>query len=244
MSTGGANPSSSKPSGFMSGYMSDLSQTQDLNSFLQKNQPSYVTNSNSTTTSTAAAPAPMASNTDTDTKPKDMHTSSTPTSSTSSSTPLSPSSSSSSSSSPPTESVPTPTAAAAAEGGGRKPFGANTPIGAHPLPTAHSVFQKKAIHSAALDNCADLNMEMTDCLMGRAGTWWDRATMCMKAKERFALCCRLNKEALQDKGYAKEGNTAAQDVAILDYADEVTQKAMKEGPNNTDTNTNTTAQEK
>ncbi|KAK3843008.1 MAG: hypothetical protein J3R72DRAFT_523043 [Linnemannia gamsii] len=243
MSTGGANPSSSKPSGFMSGYMSDLSQTQDLNSFLQKNQPSYVTNSNSTTTSTAAAPAPVASNTDTDTKPKDMHTSSTPTSSTSSSTPLSPSSSSSSSS-PPTESVPTPTAAAAAEGGGRKPFGANTPIGAHPLPTAHSVFQKKAIHSAALDNCADLNMEMTDCLMGRAGTWWDRATMCMKAKERFALCCRLNKEALQEKGYAKEGNTAAQDVAILDYADEVTQKAMKEGPNNTDTNTNTTTQEK
>lgn len=53
--------------------------------------------------------------------------------------------------------------------------------------------------------------------------------MCMKAKEQFALCCRLNKEALQEKGYAKEGNTAAQDLAILDYADEVTQKAMKEG---------------
>ncbi|KAK3838688.1 MAG: hypothetical protein JOS17DRAFT_303067 [Linnemannia elongata] len=212
-STAGANPSSNKPSGFMSGYMSDLSQSQDLNSFLQKNQPTYDPNTNSTTTTTTSAATPPVTSS-ADTKTNDTHTtspsSSTPTSSTSPSTEPS--------SQPSSETT-----------GGRRPYETKTPVGSHPLPTAHSVFQKKAIHTAALDNCADLNMELTDCLMGRSGSWWDRASMCMKAKEQFALCCRLNKEALQEKGYAKEGNTAAQDLAILDYADEVTQKAMKEG---------------
>ncbi|KAF9122320.1 hypothetical protein BGW39_009846 [Mortierella sp. 14UC] len=226
MSAGGANPSSSKPSGFMSGYMSDLSQSQDLNSFLQKNQPTYDPNSSS---STAAGATPS----NADTASKDTHTPSSSSSPSSTSSQSSQSSTSSTS----TPSEPPPTA------GRRKSFDSKAPVGSHPLPTAHAVFQKKAIHNAALDNCADLNMELTDCLMGRAGTWWDRASMCMKAKERFALCCRLNKEALQEKGYAKEGNTAAQDVAILDYADEVTQKAMKEN-DNTNTSTNTTTQEK
>ncbi|KAF9148107.1 hypothetical protein BG015_010183 [Linnemannia schmuckeri] len=208
MASAGANPSSNKPSGFMSGYMSDLSHSQDLNSFLQKNQPTYDPNSNNTTTTSAATTAAAAN---VDTKTNDTHTASSP--------PPPP---------PPAPSTePLPSSETTKEG--RRPYETKTPVGSHPLPTAHSVYQKKAIHNAALDNCADLNMELTDCLMGRSGSWWDRASMCMKAKEQFALCCRLNKEALQEKGYAKEGNTAAQDLAILDYADEVTQKAMKEG---------------
>ncbi|KAF8938697.1 hypothetical protein BGZ47_008461 [Haplosporangium gracile] len=212
MASTGANPSSNKPSGFMSGYMSDLSHSQDLNSFLQKNQPTYDSSSSSTTTTSAATTAAAAN---VDTKTNDAHTPS--------------------SSSPPTSPAPStePSPSSETTTGGRRPYEAKTSVGSHPLPTAHSVFQKKAIHNAALDNCADLNMELTDCLMGRSGSWWDRASMCMKAKEQFALCCRLNKEALQEKGYAKEGNTAAQDLAILDYADEVTQKAMKEGTTTT-----------
>ncbi|KAG0284907.1 hypothetical protein BGZ96_010757 [Linnemannia gamsii] len=213
MASAGANPSSNKPSGFMSGYMSDLSQAQDLNSFLQKNQPAYDPNSNNTTTTTSSAAAQPTAAT-ADTKPNDTQHPST-----SNSTSTSSSSSASSSESTQTSSEAT---------GGSKPYDAKMSVGSHPLPTAHAVFQKKAIHEAALDNCADLNMELTDCLMGRSGSWWDRASMCMKAKEQFALCCRLNKEALQERGYAKEGNTAAQDLAILDYADELTQKAMKE----------------
>ncbi|OAQ31110.1 hypothetical protein K457DRAFT_136387 [Linnemannia elongata AG-77] len=216
-STAGANPSSNKPSGFMSDYMSDLSHSQDLNSFLQKNQPTYDPNTNSTTATTSAATPAAVSNADTKT-----NNTQTPSSSSSST--------STSSRSPSTEPIPQPSSETT---GGRRPYESKSPVGSHPLPTAHSVFQKKAIHTAALDNCADLNMELTDCLMGRSGSWWDRASMCMKAKEQFALCCRLNKEALQEKGYAKEGNTAAQDLAILDYADEVTQKAMKEGTDST-----------
>ncbi|KAG0214591.1 hypothetical protein BGX33_002013 [Mortierella sp. NVP41] len=199
MASTGTNSSSDKSSGFMSGYMSDLSQSQDLNSFLQKNQPTYDPNSTSTSTTTATSKAP-----------EDTHTN------TATNTSF-PSSSSSTSTSTSETTEP-----------GRNPFDAKTPVGSHPLPNAHTIYQKKAIQNAALDNCADLNMELTDCLMGKAGTWWDRASMCMKAKERFALCCRLNKEVLQERGYAKEGNTAEQNLAILDYADEVTQKAMKE----------------
>ncbi|KAG0211615.1 hypothetical protein BGX28_007666 [Mortierella sp. GBA30] len=110
----------------------------------------------------------------------------------------------------------------------KKPFDSNTPVGSHPLPNAHSIYQRHAIQTAAMDNCADLNMELTDCLLGKAGTWWDRASMCMKAKEKFGKCCRLNREVLEAKGYAQEGNTPEQDRTIMDYADDVTQKAIKE----------------
>ncbi|KAG0015384.1 hypothetical protein BGZ81_011709 [Podila clonocystis] len=177
--------------GFMSEYMSDLSQSQDLNAFLQQNQPTYDPKSHST---------PSLS----------VPVSDTPSSSSSSS-----SSSTSSGSSSDAKST-----------SHKKPFDTAS-AGAHPLPSAHAVFQKQAIQTASLDNCADLNMELTDCLLGKAGTWWDRASMCMKAKEKFGKCCRLNRELLHEKGYAKEGNTAAQDRAILDYADKVVQEAMK-----------------
>ncbi|KAF9321908.1 hypothetical protein BG003_010164 [Podila horticola] len=178
----------------MSEYMSDLSQSQDLNAFLQQNQPTYDPKSHST-------PSPS------------VPVSDTPSSSTSSSTSSSSTSSSGSSSDAKSTSH-------------KKPFD-NASAGSHPLPSAHAVFQKQAIQTASLDNCADLNMELTDCLLGKAGTWWDRASMCMKAKEKFGKCCRLNRELLHEKGYAKEGNTAAQDRAILDYADKVVQEAMK-----------------
>ncbi|KAF9186106.1 hypothetical protein BGZ51_002231 [Haplosporangium sp. Z 767] len=182
-----SSTSSGKPEGFMSEYMSDL-KSQDLNSFLQQNQPVYDKSTPSKSTQTS----------------QNSHTTGT-----SSSTPSSD----------------TSTHAQTSE---RQPFTSKMPVGAHPLPSAHAVYQKQAIHTAALGNCADLNMELSDCLTGRAGTWWDRATMCMKAKERLGKCCQLNKEFLQEKGFASEGNTPAQDQAILDYADDATQKAMKE----------------
>ncbi|KAG0082733.1 hypothetical protein BGZ93_010566 [Podila epicladia] len=174
--------------GFMSEYMSDLSQSQDLSAFLQQNQPTYDPKSHST-------PSP-----------------SVPVSDTPSSTSSSSASSGSSSGAKSTSH--------------KKPFDTAS-AGSHPLPSAHAVFQKQAIQTASLDNCADFNMELTDCLLGKAGTWWDRASMCMKAKEKFGKCCRLNRELLQERGYAKEGNTAAQDRAILDYADKVVQETMK-----------------
>ncbi|KAG0037688.1 hypothetical protein BGZ82_002046 [Podila clonocystis] len=179
--------------GFMSEYMSDLSQSQDLNAFLQQNQPTYDPKSHST-------PSPS------------VPVSDTPSFSSSSSSSSSSTSSGSSSDAKSTSH--------------KKPFDTAS-AGTHPLPSAHAVFQKHAIQTASLDNCADLNMELTDCLLGKAGTWWDRASMCMKAKEKFGKCCRLNRELLHEKGYAKEGNTAAQDRAILDYADKVVQETMK-----------------
>ena len=75
----------------------------------------------------------------------------------------------------------------------RKPFDSRTLAGSHPLPTAHVKYQRQAVQNAALDNCADLNVELTDCLLGKSGTWWDRASMCMKAKEQMQKCCRLNR---------------------------------------------------
>ncbi|KAF9927578.1 hypothetical protein FBU30_003043 [Linnemannia zychae] len=213
MAAAGTSSSSNKSSGFMSGYMSDLSQSQDLNSFLQKNQPTYNSDNNSTT-KTSTGPA--------DTKTGDSQSAHT---STSTSTGTSAS---------------LPSLGDTPSNDERQSFKGKT--GSHPLPTAHSIYQKKAINNAALDNCADLNMDLTDCLTGRTGTWWDRASMCMKAKEALALCCKLNREILQERGYANEGNTAAQDLAILDYADEVTQKAMKEDSSSS-SNTTRTSQE-
>ncbi|KAF9327750.1 hypothetical protein BG006_008989, partial [Podila minutissima] len=137
---------------FMSEYMSDLGHSQDLNAFLQQNQPTYDPKSHST-------PSP-----------------SVPVSDTPSSSSTSPSGSSSD----------------AKSTSHKKPFDTAS-AGSHPLPSAHAVFQKQAIQTASLDNCADLNMELTDCLLGKAGTWWDRASMCMKAKEKFGKCCRLNR---------------------------------------------------
>ncbi|KAF9164979.1 hypothetical protein DFQ26_000809 [Actinomortierella ambigua] len=105
---------------------------------------------------------------------------------------------------------------------------ATTIPGAHPLPSGHNKEQREAIHKAALDNCADLNLELADCLLGRAGTWWDRASMCMKQKERFSKCCIINKDILTEREYGKEGNTPQQDRDILDYADKIAQAKLKE----------------
>ncbi|KAG0369054.1 hypothetical protein BC939DRAFT_496147 [Gamsiella multidivaricata] len=198
----GSNAPSGKPAGFMSEYMSGLSQSQDLNSFLQKNQPAYDPNSHSQNTSSfsseGAAATPSTGTTHTSASPKDTNTSQ-------------------GSSSTPSE-----------ESTAQKAFSPKSPIGSHPMPNAHAIHQKHAIQNAALDNCADINMELTDCLLGRSGTWWDRASMCMKAKEQLQKCLRLNKQLLQERGFADEGNTLEQDRAILDYADDHAQRAMKE----------------
>ncbi|KAF9945235.1 hypothetical protein BGZ65_010997, partial [Modicella reniformis] len=110
----------------------------------------------------------------------------------------------------------------------REPNDPQNPMEAFRQSSAHLAYQRQAIQHAALDNCVDLNMGLTDCLMGRSGTWWDRASMCMKAKQRLQKCCQLNKDVLQERGFAAEGNTPEQDQAIQDFADEYVQKAMKE----------------
>ncbi|KAF9901269.1 hypothetical protein BX616_002318 [Lobosporangium transversale] len=191
--------SSEKPTGFMSEYMSDLSQSQDLDSFLKKNQPTFDPNSHKTASASTRS-------TDTNDAPANQQESYTPSSTTTAAASSSSSSSSTSSK--------------------QKMLGSK--ISTEPSLLEHTIHQRKAIHAAALDNCADINMELTDCLMGRSGTWWDRASMCMKAKETLQLCCRLNKDILQEKGYAREGNTPEQDRAIMDYADDEVQKIMKE----------------
>ncbi|KAG0243038.1 hypothetical protein B0O80DRAFT_496863 [Mortierella sp. GBAus27b] len=188
--TDGSGTPTGKPTGFMSEYMSDLSQSQDLNSFLQKNKPTYNPNPPSSSTTTADHSAPDA----------------TP--------PPTASSSDSSGSSP------TPKASPPSE--------SNTNRESHPLLNGRSVYQKQAIQHAALDNCADYNMELSSCLTGKSGSWLDRASMCMKAKEQLQKCCRLNRDIMLEKGFASEGNTPEQDRAIQDYADESAQKAMKE----------------
>ncbi|KAF9582149.1 hypothetical protein BGW38_000585, partial [Lunasporangiospora selenospora] len=180
--------SSGKNSDFMSEYMSGLHQSQDLNAFLQKNQPTYdPSQQNHPKSSSAAFPQNQT---------------------------------------PGSESMPETSQSAKKESA---PSGLDprAPPGSHPMPSAHLAQQRQAIEHAAMDNCADLNAELTDCLLGRSGTWWDRASMCMKAKERFAKCCRLNREFLQQAGFAKEGNTVAEDRAIQDQADRVMQEAMK-----------------
>ncbi|KAK3826077.1 MAG: hypothetical protein J3Q66DRAFT_329360 [Benniella sp.] len=187
--------STGKPAGFMSEYMSDLSQSQDLNSFLRENQPTYNRNSSS----------------------------SSPSASTDTTTPSS--SSSTASAEPSSSSSKTPPSSGSDTGKYHDP---QASVGTRSLPNAHAVYQKQAIHQAALDNCADYNIELTNCLTGVSGSWWDRASMCMKAKEQFQRCCRLNREALQEKGFANEGNTPEQDRFIQDSVDDFAQKAMKE----------------
>ncbi|KAG0301710.1 hypothetical protein BGZ98_008123, partial [Dissophora globulifera] len=165
----GTESSSGKPAGFMSEYMTGLSQSQDLNSFLQKNQPAYDPKSHSTQSSAADLAAATA--TATTTTP--LKTRTTPPTTTTSGT------------SPPTGATGVPpldSGETSSDSNSSESATPNRPTttrvaGSHPLPDAHSVFQKHAIQKAALDNCADVNIELTDCLLGRSGTWWDRASM-------------------------------------------------------------------
>ncbi|KAF9952742.1 hypothetical protein BGZ72_005970 [Mortierella alpina] len=207
MASAGTDTSAGKPAGFMAEYMSDLRQSQDLTSFLQQNQPTYNPNTSSASSSPASAAVSPAIKDTTASSGSAHETSNTD------STGTSPSSSSSSSTSSDSTT---------------RPMDGKTTAGAHPLPNAHTIYQRHATQGAAMDNCADLNMELTECLLGKAGTWWDRASMCMKAKERFGKCCRINREVLEKKGYAREGNTREENQAIQDYADDFTQKAMKD----------------
>ncbi|KAF9422756.1 hypothetical protein BGZ94_008504 [Podila epigama] len=210
--TSGSQGSSSGQQRFMSDYMSDLSQSQDLSAFLQQNQPTFDRNKYSQVESSTTSPKDNSDGVSVPPPPPHQKQEQQQQQQSSASSSSSSSASASESSSSET----------------RKPFTKSTLAGSHPLPSAHAMVQKQAIQNAALDNCADLNMELTDCLLGKAGTWWDRASMCMKAKERFGKCCRLNKEILQEQGFAKEGNTAAQDRVILDYADKFVQETMKD----------------
>ncbi|KAF8948733.1 hypothetical protein BGZ46_005313 [Entomortierella lignicola] len=194
--------SSGKPEGFVSEFVSDLSQSQDLNSFLKKNQPTYDPNSHTSSSSSPTATLSSSNNKDKDSKSQENTSSS-----------ASPSTS--------TKFVPS-------SGSTEKPIDVKMLAASQKIANGHLHYQRQAIHTASLDNCADLNMELKDCLVGKSGTWWDRASMCMKAKEQLQKCCTLNKEILQERGYAREGNTPEKDREIQDYADEQVQKIIKE----------------
>ncbi|KAF9106484.1 hypothetical protein BGX27_009139 [Mortierella sp. AM989] len=198
--------SSGKPAEFMSEYMSGLNQSQDLNSFLQKNQPAFDPNSHSSSSSSGVNEASSSNIKDAETKSQNASSGSSSTSSTSSSS----------------------STFTASSGSTQKPIDLKMLAASQAMTNGHLHYQRQAIQSAAMDNCADLNMELSDCLAGKTGTWWERASMCMKAKEQLQKCCRLNREILQEKGYAREGNTPEQDREIMDYADDHVQKAMKE----------------
>ncbi|KAF9938010.1 hypothetical protein BGZ75_009309 [Mortierella antarctica] len=216
MTSSGTGTSTGTPTGFMAEYMSDLKQSQDLTSFLQQNQPAY----NPTTSSTSATPA----GTELSSASKDASAKSGSTDESSDTNNTSSSSSDSSSSS---SSIPSSFSSTSSDPTTR-PLDGKSTAASHTVPSAHAIYQRHATQGAAMDNCADLNMELADCLSGKAGTWWDRASMCMKAKERFGKCCRLNREVLEKKGYAREGNTREQNQEIQDYADDYTQKVMKD----------------
>ncbi|KAI9497134.1 hypothetical protein BDB00DRAFT_805121 [Zychaea mexicana] len=51
--------------------------------------------------------------------------------------------------------------------------------------------QKKEIHEAALDNCADLHSELLTCF--KDGSWWDKAKMCEHQKQKFWDCYKKQK---------------------------------------------------
>jgi hypothetical protein len=87
-------------------------------------------------------------------------------------------------------------------------------VGTRSLPNAHAVYQKQAIHQAALDNCADYNIELTNCLTGVSGSWWDRASMCMKAKEQFQRCCRLNRVSVYPQKCDQRSTSVYQSSAL------------------------------
>lgn len=51
--------------------------------------------------------------------------------------------------------------------------------------------QRKEIHNAAQDNCADLHAELWSCF--KDGSWWDKAKMCEAQKQKFWACYNKQK---------------------------------------------------
>ncbi|KAF9434760.1 hypothetical protein BGZ76_007488 [Entomortierella beljakovae] len=191
--------SSEKPTGFMSEYMSDLGQSQDLNSFLEKNQPTYDPNSHSHAPASGTASESTFNTKNSKEKSQDRFSQSE-------------------------KSQPAPSSAPSES----KKSDLKDLAKSHSIGDSNYHYQRQAIKSAALDNCADINMDLSECMSGKSGTWRDLASLCVEKNRLLQSCLKLNKVVLHEKGYARAGNTPEQDQVILGYADEQVQKALKE----------------
>ncbi|KAI8580694.1 hypothetical protein K450DRAFT_235531 [Umbelopsis ramanniana AG] len=73
--------------------------------------------------------------------------------------------------------------------------------------------QKRAIHDTALDNCADLHSDLLTCF--KDGSWWDKAKMCEKQKQRFWKCFHEQKGFLKENNFNSPVSTDEEDATIL-----------------------------
>ncbi|ORY91825.1 hypothetical protein BCR43DRAFT_527164 [Syncephalastrum racemosum] len=76
--------------------------------------------------------------------------------------------------------------------------------------------QRKEIHNAAQDNCADLHAELWSCF--KDGSWWDKAKMCEAQKQKFWACYNKQKKFLKEANYKGPINVPEQDDKILQEA--------------------------
>ncbi|GAB5588249.1 hypothetical protein Unana1_03149 [Umbelopsis nana] len=85
--------------------------------------------------------------------------------------------------------------------------------------------QKREIHASALDNCADLHSDLLTCF--KDGSWWDKAKMCEKQKQRFWKCFHEQKSFLKDNNFKSPVSSEAEDADILRKADALAAKQKK-----------------
>ncbi|KAI9312168.1 hypothetical protein BX666DRAFT_1881194 [Dichotomocladium elegans] len=72
--------------------------------------------------------------------------------------------------------------------------------------------QKREIHEKALDNCADLHVDLMTCF--KDGSWWDKARMCENQKQKFWKCYQTQKDFLKKANYKGPVSTPEEDAKI------------------------------
>ncbi|KAJ2959997.1 hypothetical protein NQZ79_g4596 [Umbelopsis isabellina] len=85
--------------------------------------------------------------------------------------------------------------------------------------------QKREIHATALDNCADLHSDLLTCF--KDGSWWDKAKMCEKQKQRFWKCFHEQKGFLKENNFRSPISTEDEDDAVLRKAEILAAKQKK-----------------
>ncbi|CDS06175.1 hypothetical protein LRAMOSA08703 [Lichtheimia ramosa] len=72
--------------------------------------------------------------------------------------------------------------------------------------------QKREIHEKAIDNCADLHVDLLTCF--KDGSWWDKAKMCEHQKQKFWKCYQSQKDFLKKANYKGPVSTPEDDKEI------------------------------
>ncbi|CDH60403.1 predicted protein [Lichtheimia corymbifera JMRC:FSU:9682] len=72
--------------------------------------------------------------------------------------------------------------------------------------------QKREIHEKAIDNCADLHVDLLTCF--KDGSWWDKAKMCEHQKQKFWKCYQSQKDFLKKANYKGPVSTPEHDKEI------------------------------